>query len=316
MRKTLVIFSLLMISFLFVSCDNNSTTTQTDTQTTSLQTTTTILTDTTQTTQITTTSDIVQTNLQDYLEPGESYELVWAEEFDYEGMLDSDNWTYLIGNGQDYGIPGWGNGELQYYTDRLENVYVQDGRLTIKASTDGIAGYGYSSGRVVTKNHADFTYGVFEVSAKMPTGLGTWPAIWMLPTNSPYGGWPYGGEIDIMEAVGFETDTVHWNIHTKAHNWGDNRSVGDHGYIPNIATEFHRYGIKWLEDQIMFYVDGVHQFTYTPEDLNDSNYWPFDSDFHFILNIAVGGSWGGQQGIQEGTWETTMEVDYVRVYQK
>jgi len=260
--------------------------------------------------------DACQTDLSVYGSEASSFEMVWSDEFEYEGKLDDTKWEYLIGNGGSYGIPGWGNNELQYYTDSLDNVKVQNGVLTITASTDGYAQYGYTSGRVRTMNKADFTYGVFEVCAKMPTGLGTWPAIWMLPTNSPYGGWPYGGEIDIMEAVGFEHDIVHWNIHTKAHNWGDGVSYGDNTTVPNIYEQYHRYAVRWDEFSITFYVDGIEGMTYAPGNMSDPNYWPFDSDFHMILNIAVGGAWGGQRGIQSGSWETKMEVDYVRVFQE
>ena len=243
------------------------------------------------------------------------YEMVWNDEFETDGMLDDTKWEYLIGNGGSYGIPGWGNGELQYYSNDLKNVEVKDGELIITATTEGYAQYGYTSGRVRTMNLGDFQYGVVEVCAKMPDTLGTWPAIWMLPTDSPYGGWPNGGEIDIMEAVGFESNTVHFNIHTKNDNWGNGQSVGSHSTINNIATEYHRYGIKWLENKIIFYVDGVQEFTYTP--VNDEyGYWPFDTEFHLILNIAVGGAWGGIRGIEEGNWDDSMYVDYVRVYQE
>jgi len=142
--------------------------------------------------------DTCSTDLSDYGAVASTFELVWADEFDYEGMLDDSKWEYLIGNGGSYGLPGWGNNELQYYSNSLDNVKVEDGVLKITASTDGYAQYDYTSGRVRTMNKADFKYGVYEVCAKMPNGLGTWPAIWMLPTNSPHGGWPYGGEIDIM----------------------------------------------------------------------------------------------------------------------
>jgi hypothetical protein len=131
------------------------------------------------------------------------YEMSWSDEFDYEGSLDNTKWEYLIGNGGNYGIPGWGNNELEYYTNDLDNVEVKDGVLRITASTEGYGSFGYTSGRVRTMNKGDFEYGVVEVCAQMPDTLGTWPAIWMLPTDSPYGGWPNGGEIDIMEAVGF-----------------------------------------------------------------------------------------------------------------
>lgn len=243
------------------------------------------------------------------------YDMVWNDEFDTDGSLDPTKWEYLIGNGHDYGIPGWGNGELEYYTNDLKNVNISDGILEIKATTEGTNGYGYTSGRVRTMNFGDWEYGVVEVCAMMPDTLGTWPAIWMLPTNSPYGGWPNGGEIDIMEAVGFETDTIHFNIHTKNDNWGTSRSIGSHSSISNIATEYHRYAVKWTEDDIVFYVDGVERFTYTPA-ADSYEYWPFNTEFHLILNIAVGGAWGGIQGIEQGEWEDSMYVDYVRVYQE
>lgn len=243
------------------------------------------------------------------------YEMVWNDEFDYEGKLDETKWEYLIGNGHNYGIPGWGNNELQYYTDSLDNVLVKNGVLKITASTEGLSQYGYTSGRVRTMNNGDFEYGIVEVCAKVPDTLGTWPAIWMLPTDSPYGQWPKGGEIDIMEAVGFESNKVHFNIHTENDNWGTSRSVGASTNINNIATEYHRYAIKWVEDEVMFYVDGLMYFSYSP--VQDSyEYWPFNTEFHLILNIAVGGAWGGQRGIEEGNWEDSMYVDYVRVYQE
>jgi len=243
------------------------------------------------------------------------YEMVWNDEFDTDGMLDSTKWEYLIGNGSNYGIPGWGNGELQYYSNDEKNVNIDDGILTITATTEGFGPYGYTSGRVRTKDLADFQYGVVEVCAMMPDTLGTWPAIWMLPTDSPYGGWPNGGEIDIMEAVGFETNTVHFNIHTKNDNWGTSRSIGSHSTINGIATEYHRYGVKWLEDKIIFYVDGLERFSYSPA-TDSFEHWPFDTEFHVILNIAVGGAWGGQRGVKDGNWDDSMYVDYVRVYQE
>ena len=252
-------------------------------------------------------------NIDDY--GVSNYEMVWNDEFDYEGELDETKWEYLIGNGGSYGIPGWGNNEKQYYSKDSRNVEVKDGLLRITASTYGFAQYDYTSGRVRTMNSGDFKYGVVEVCAKMPDTKGTWPAIWMLPTDSPYGIWPNGGEIDIMEAVGFEKNTVHFNIHTKNDNWGTSRSIGSHSTINAIATEYHRYAIKWVEDEITFYVDGVERFSYEP--VADSyEYWPFDTEFHLILNIAVGGTWGGQRGIEEGSWEDSMYVDYVRVYQE
>lgn len=258
-------------------------------------------------------TSVCTTSIDDY--GVTNYDMVWNDEFDTDGPLDPLKWDYMIGNGATYGIPGWGNGELQYYTNDEKNVNIQDGILKITATTEGYAQYGYTSGRVRTKDFGDFKYGVIEVCAQLPDTLGTWPAIWMLPTDSPYGGWPYSGEIDIMEAVGFETNTIHFNIHTENDNWGHSQSIGSHTNIPNIATEYHAYGIKWTETQIKFYVDGVEYFTYTPVSYSQE-YWPFDQEFHLLLNIAVGGAWGGIRGIEAGDWQDSMYVDYVRVYQE
>lgn len=244
----------------------------------------------------------------------DNYSMVWNDEFEYDGVLDDSKWEYQTGNGGAYGIPGWGNGELQYYTSELNNVEVANGLLRITASTDGYAQYNYTSGRVRTAGLGDFQYGIVEVCAKLPSTLGTWPAIWMLPTDSPYGIWPNGGEIDIMEAVRFEVDTIHFNIHTKNDNWGTSRSIGSYSKISNIDEEYHAYGVKWTETEIIFYVDGVEEFRYTPAAYS-YEYWPFDTEFHLLLNIAVGGAWGGIRGIEEGSWEDSMYVDYVRIYQ-
>lgn len=253
------------------------------------------------------------TTLTDY--NASTYKEVWSDEFEYEGPLDETKWQYMIGNGGSYGIPGWGNNELQYYTNFEDNVNVEDGKLRITASTKGYAQYGYTSGRIRSMNLGDFKYGVIEVCAKLPSTLGTWPAIWMLPTDSPYGGWPTGGEIDIMEAVGFEVDTIHFNIHTENDNWGTSKSIGDHTRIDDIDSTYNAYAIKWTEDHIKFYVNGVEYFMYEPTN-KTYRYWPFDTEFHLLLNIAVGGSWGGIRGVESGIWEDSMFVEYVRVYQE
>lgn len=258
-------------------------------------------------------SDTCEVSFNDY--GVSNYEMVWNDEFEYNGSLDSTKWEYQIGNGGAYGIPGWGNNELQYYTNSTNNVAVQNGVLRITASTVNYAQYEYTSGRVRTKDLGDFKYGIIEVCAKLPTTLGTWPAIWMLPTDSPYGGWPTGGEIDIMEAVGYETDTIHFNIHTENNNWGSGQSVGSSSTISNIDSVYHAYAIKWTETDIIFYVDGIEHFSYNPNNLSYQD-WPFDTEFHLILNIAVGGSWGGGRGIEDGSWQDSMFIDYVRVYQE
>lgn len=251
-----------------------------------------------------------KTSLSDY--QADDYTLVWEDEFTTNVVLDEAKWEYMIGNGNNYGLYKWGNEEEQFYTKYVDNIEVKEGLLRITAmANNGV----YTSARIRTKDQGDWKYGVMEVCAKLPDTLGTWPAIWMLPTDSPHGGWPYGGEIDIMEAVGFESNTIHYNIHTEANNWGTSRSVGTHTNIPGINTSYHAYAVKWVEDKIEFYVDGTIQFTYNPATM-EPEHWPFDSEFHLLLNVAIGGTWGGQRGIKTGNWEDHMFIDYVRVYQE
>ncbi len=240
-----------------------------------------------------------------------TYELVWADEFDYEGDPDPTKWDY------DTGAGGWGNHELQYYT-KGENVEVTDGKLIITARKEQYNGAEYTSTRLVSRGKGDWLYGKIEVSAKLPTGLGTWPAIWMLSTDWKYGGWPKSGEIDIMEHVGYDQDVIHYSIHTESyyHSIGTQKTATKR--IAGVSEEFHKYAIEWLPDKIIFYTDDEVVYTYEPTKYkNTPTYkeWPFDKPFHLLLNIAVGGDWGGQRGVAEDIWPQTMEVEYVRVYQ-
>lgn len=159
----------------------------------------------------------------------------WSDEFNYTGTPDPDKWGYDLGGN------GWGNNELQYYTDDSRNVLVGDGVLKITAIKEEIEGMNYSSSRLVTRNKGDFLYGRVEVSAKLPFGRGTWPAIWMLPTDWKYGGWPDSGEIDIMEHVGYDQDRIHITIHTKSYNHVLGTQVGKNKVIGNASKEFHKY---------------------------------------------------------------------------
>lgn len=230
--------------------------------------------------------------------------LIWHDEFNDSGAPDPDKWGYDIGGG------GWGNQELQTYTNSRNNSFVEDGKLTIKAlKTNG----SWSSARLVTKGKGDWLYGRIEVKAKLPEGRGTWPAIWMLPTDWAYGDWPSSGEIDIMEHVGYEMGKVHGTIHTEAYNHSIGTQLGSSVEVENVASQFHVYAIDWTEDEIIWYVDGEE---YYRVDNPDKTYkeWPFDKRFHLILNIAIGGTWGGAQGIDPDLEEATMKIDYVRVY--
>jgi beta-glucanase (GH16 family) len=250
-------------------------------------------------------------------EAAREWTLVWADEFDYTGLPDSTRWGYDVGG------HGWGNQELQFYTERRpENARVEGGRLIIEARRDGWEGHEYTSARLVTKGKGDWTYGRFEARAKLPSGRGTWPAIWMLASQRSYGEayWPDNGEIDIMEHVGWDPDMVHSSVHTRAyyHSIGTQRT--DTIQVPTARTEFHLYAVEWTPEEIRAYVDDQHYFTFRNERLTDpaADYkeWPFDHPFHLLLNIAVGGSWGGVRGVDPTIWPQRMEIDYVRVYRR
>ena len=244
------------------------------------------------------------------------WRLVWSDEFDYTGLPDSAKWGYDIGD------HGWGNKELQDYTARRkENARVEDGRLIIEVRQDGFGNRKYTSARLVSKGKGDWTYGRFEVRAKLPSGRGTWPAIWMLPTLKSYGegGWPDNGEIDIMEHVGFDPDVVHGSGHTRAYYHSIGTQKSGQTAVPSSRSEFNVYAVEWTPNEIRWYVNDKHYFTFRNERRTNPaagyKQWPFDKPFHLILNIAVGGTWGGRQGIDDTIWPQRMEVDYVRVYQ-
>lgn len=240
-----------------------------------------------------------------------TYDLVWADEFDYEGLLDDKKWGYDVGGG------GWGNHELQYYT-KERNATVADGFLTIEARKESYEGKDYTSARLITKNKGDWKYAKIEVCAKLPKGVGTWPAIWMLPTGNVYGGWPNSGEIDIMEHVGYEQDSIHASVHTKAYNHKIGTQKSGNVQIEGVSEEFHVYSLEWLPDHLEIAVDGEVYFTFDPKQYTKTpgyKEWPFDQNMHLLLNIAIGGSWGGAKGVDDSVYPQQMVVDYVRVYQ-
>ena len=231
----------------------------------------------------------------------------WFDEFDYQGLPDPLKWGYDIGGS------GWGNNELQYYTDDIKNVVVGDGILSINAIKEVREGKNYTSTRLVSKFKGDLLYGRVEVRAKIPAGRGTWPAIWMLPTDWEYGGWPSSGEIDIMEHVGYDLNKIHISTHSEAYYWriGTQRTATK--VIENATTEFHLYRIDWTPYAIRGYIDDVHIFT-SVNDGTGYKAWPFDKRFHLILNVAIGGDWGGQQGVDDTIFPVSKEVDYVRFF--
>lgn len=228
--------------------------------------------------------------------------LVWSDEFDTAGAPNPANWDYNIGRGNN----GWGNGEAQFYTDRPENVRVEDGVLKITARREAFSGADFTSARIITENKFEFTYGKIEMRAKLPIGGGTWPALWMLGEDYATNTWPACGEIDIMEHVGNQQNRVFSSLHFPD-NFGGNavtRSIDQ----DNVSDEFHVYSAIWSPATIRFFVDGELYHTFA----NDSTL-PFNSDFFLIFNVAMGGNFGGD--IAASFQESTMEVDYVRVFQ-
>jgi len=231
----------------------------------------------------------------------------WQDEFDYSGAPDATKWGY------DLGGDGWGNHELQDYTDRIDNAHVGDGVLTIEAKHEKRGRSAFTSARLVTKGKGDFLYGRFEIRAKLPDGRGTWPAIWMLPTDQAYGGWPKSGEIDIMEHVGFDPDNIHVTAHTEAYYFKINTQKTATRIIQGATTQFHVYRVDWTPEAIRGYIDDALVLEFANEG-KGYEVWPFDRRFHLLLNVAVGGDWGGQKGIDEKAFPARMQVDYVRVY--
>lgn len=236
--------------------------------------------------------------------------LIWSDEFDGEGLPDSDKWNIITGNGCPE-LCGFGNNEKQHYTSSTKNLYQQDGKLIIKATEDEEKGY--TSARITSSDKASWKYAYIEVRAKLPRGKGTWPAIWMLPTLEGNMEWPKDGEIDIMEHVGYNQGTVYGTIHSKAYNHMKNTQKSDSVFIEDASKTFHTYAINWTEEKIEWFVDDVKYHTIFKEE-DDHDAWPFTKKFHLILNLAVGGDWGGRMGIDRDIWPQSLEIDFVRVY--
>lgn len=239
----------------------------------------------------------------------ENLVLTWSDEFD-GSAVNTDNWTF------ETGATGWGNNELQLYTNG-SNADVSDGKLIITARkvNDNTEVGSYTSSRLASKEKKEFKYGKMEIRAKLPSGTGIWPAIWMLGSNFSTVGWPACGEIDIMEYVGFQPNTIYSTVHTSAGSGGN--ASGSSLSVPTCEEEFHIYGLLWTENELVFYVDVPENvvYTYAPAVKTPEN-WPYNQAAFFILNVAVGGNWGGQQGVDNSIFPQSMEIDYVRVYQE
>lgn len=235
--------------------------------------------------------------------------LVWSDEFNKPGHPDTTKWAYNIGTGNN----GWGNNELEYYTNSENNARVDNGNLIIEARKENVGGQNYTSARMLTKGKADWTYGRFEIRAKLPAGLGSWPAIWMLGSNIDQVGWPACGEIDIMEHVGKSLNEIHWSAHSKLYNWPKGTQKTAKAFISDVTASFHVYTLDWTKKEMKFYVDNVLYLTVENENKSDE-YYPFVAPQFLLLNLAVGGGFGGPK-VDDSIFPIRMEVDYVRVYQ-
>ena len=249
----------------------------------------------------------------------DQWEVSWNDEFNTE-TLDNYKWVHQLGTGSQFGLAGWGNNEVQYYTNETSNLDISScdndkSCLFINAYKQDYLGSEYTSSRI--RSVQSQTYGKIDIRAKLPIADGTWPAFWMLP-QSPSSGWPASGEIDIMEHVGCSPESVHGSIHCTDYNHPD--GTQQTGELSNIdVNQFHIYSIEWDENSIKWYVDNNQYFSYNKESNASIDSWPFDDDFYLIINLAIGGDWGtlgGSCPIDYNSFPQTMEVDYVRIFKK
>lgn len=237
----------------------------------------------------------------------QKYVKVWGDEFNTHGLPDSTKWDYEVGKVR--------NAELQYYTyKRSENARIQDTVLIIEARKEDYKGAAYTSASLLSRYKGDWLYGKFEIRAKVPTGKGTWPAIWMMPTDDEYGGWPKSGEIDIMEYVGMNPNNLYYTAHFQGTDGTGHQSSGVSTTFNQPYNKFITFTLVWSPTKLEWYADGVKYHTYLKAS-DDPKVWPFNKMFYFILNLAYGGSWGAQQGIDDTKLPHKFYIDYVRVYQ-
>lgn len=238
--------------------------------------------------------------------------LVWSDEFDGDTLqqVDSTKWTYDIGRGDN----GWGNGELQYYTDRTKNAFLDgDGHLVLRAFREDYKGATYTSARVKTKSKMEQKYGKFEARIQPPTGLGIWPACWMLGSNIDRVGWPQCGEIDIMEVIGEERNEIHGSLHGPGHSAGEAISATYTLPEGQMDEDFHIFSVEWDADSIVFFVDNEAYQTVRRSEIRGQ--WVYNTPFFMLLNLAIGGTYVGFPS-EETSFPKEMIIDYVRVYEK
>ncbi len=235
-----------------------------------------------------------------------SKKLVWSDEFDVNGLPDNQKWGYEEGKIR--------NNEAQYYTrNRPENARIEGGNLIITAVKEDFKGGQYTSASINTKGKYEFTKGRIEVKAKLPHGRGVWPAIWTLGTNKSLGGWPACGEIDIMEFVGYEPDMVYANVHTKDYNHTKGTGRGGSIKYKNPWEDFHIYAVEWFGDRMDFYFDNQMYYSCVRKGEGIGE-WPFGEPQYLLINLAIGGAWGGKKGIDDSIFPVEYRIDYVRIY--
>ena len=247
------------------------------------------------------------------------WDMIWSDEFNGED-LDLAKWNKLSWR------PGWVNNELQAYTERDTNIFLEEGNLVLQGLIDpGFSGIDYTgneynadytSGRINTDDKFSITYGRFDIRAKLPKGKGSWPAIWMLGESINSIGWPDCGEIDIMEHVGYDEGMIHGSIHTEEYNHMYNTQRSGSKYIENVTSTFHVYSLEWSPFYLRYLIDDEPFFFVYNDSKGDNSKWPFDDPHYIILNLAIGGDWGGVQGISTSEFPMRMMVDYVRVFKQ
>lgn len=238
------------------------------------------------------------------------HEIVFSDEFNSVGEPDSTKWNFEEGYLR--------NGELQRYT--TDNAFCENGKLIIELRkddetvADSINGHHYTSASISTANLAGWRYGYIEVRAKVPSSLGVWPAIKLLPSHQVYGGWPRSGELDVMESVGHMPEHVHFTAHSERFNYVRSTQRRKSVCVDGLSEDFHVYALEWLPDCLKWYVDGKEQFKIRREATDDWTTWPFDTDFFLAINLAYGGSWGGVSGTDAKSLPQRFEIDYVRIF--
>jgi beta-glucanase (GH16 family) len=237
-----------------------------------------------------------------------TYKLLWQDNFDQDGFLDPDIWTIETGGS------GFGNNEAQFYTNQEKNIFVKDHMLHIQAHKENYENRNYTSGKLVTYQKKHIKYGRIEVEAKLPKGKGTWPAIWLLGENKKETGWPLCGEIDLIEHIGRRPGQFHFSLHTKSFNHKNNNHLTYVYEDLSLLDGFQVFSIEWDEKQISFYINNRQMATFKKSKNATVEDWPYDQPFYLIINLAIGGHWGGD--IDDNIFPVELNIKSVKVYER